>query len=463
MTDVSPNSSSSDDIVIDSNQELLSKVIKILLINITCYALSYLLNMVIAKYTTTTQYGKYNLIINSIVSLAGFMMFGLDVGSEYFVSLYAETKKWPKLRGFFVFIIKFFSYAGMPFILLSMLFYGMHIFHGDFARLDHVFTTIEQSHPILLYAWVVPFFAVMLVISAVLCSLDGQVSSQIVSGVLSPCIQLVIIFFCFFVLGRVHVYYAVYAFGISAACVIVVESILIKKRLPADIWQPQIENDRKVWMTYAFPAFLFNIICLGIDTTVLWLLNVFHDKSSYLGYYSAVTAISGYFINITVFSIVALFDIYIAPLWAEKNYVRLQQLVNKSFYVLTASSIFFCLYVIIFGKKLLANFGLSYVQAYPALIIYTVSSCLNTATLMWESLLNYTDQPYKLVKSYAFAYLVLIIGIVLASKWQMDFSKVMIAYALFQLVFFFGNAFYIWKKLRPIQLFPGFAIPAAQV
>ena len=107
-----------------------------------------------------------------------------------------------------------------------------------------------------------------------------------------------------------------------------------------------------------------------------------------------------------------------------------------------------------FGKKLLGNFGPSYLQVYPGLIIYTASSCLNSATIMWQSLLLYTDQTYHLLKSYVFSYLILMVAIGLACILHMDFSKIMIAYAIFQGVLFLGNAFYIWKKLRPIQLFP---------
>ena len=439
---------------VEDDKSVLSKIIKMVLINIICYILAYAVNVLISKYTTASQYGRYGLITNSIITVAGFIIFGFDEGAEYFVSLYAGMKKWSKLRGFFIFIVKFFLFLIIPFVAISLLFHATHLLHGDFSSVEKAFATIESAHPMLLFAWVVPLFAIMLVTTPLLSTLNGQLPAQIIAWIIFPLVQLLIIFFCFFVLGRVHIHYTIYAYGIGLLVAVVLQGWSIKKRLPGNVWQVEPQVEQTAWVNYLFPVFLFNLLFYGIDTSVLWLLKFFHDQKAFLGYYTAILAIGNYFMNFAIASLVTIFDIHVAPLWAEKNYPQLQKVVNKAFYILASASLIFCLYVIIFGKKLLANFGASYVYAYPALIIYTVSACLNTATFMWQSLLNYADEVYSLVKSYGIAYAILVLGVASASILHLGFTHIMIGYGLFQFAFFLGNLFFIWKKMRPIRAFP---------
>ena len=434
---------------------ILRKTIIIIALNLVCYVAIYFVNAVLARVLPTKDYGLYGLIVNTLWTVATFVLFGFDESGEFFVSTYASLKKHDLLRGFLEFLTKFFACVSAPLILVSIGFIIISFLHGKLSSLEEYFTIVETSHPILLFLWIVPCLSVMSCLDYMLTALQCQTEAIIIRGIIAPLIFFLFVIVYYYFYGREHAHYALYAYGLSMVILIICQATAIAHHLPSPVWTEKPKEVRKVWVTYAIPILFYNVIYSSIDTSVMGAMNLFHENKEYLGFYMAITSISGYFLTSIMYSILGVFEVHIGSLWEAKDFKAVQSLVNRALLTTTGLSIAFCIFVALAGRMLLENFGKNYVVAYPALLVYTISACLNSATVVWQSLLRFTDNVKALLKVYFFSFIVLAACVTFGSYRHWSFERILYGYAAFQIAFFILNYFYVRKVVRPIQPIPG--------
>lgn len=433
---------------------IVRKTVVIIALNLACYVVMYCLNAVLARVMSTRDYGMYGLIVNTLITIGTFALFGFDDTSEFFISVYASLKKHDLLRGFFQFLAKIFVFVATPFVLISLVFIVVSFMQGKLSSREEALKLIEASHPLVLFIWIAPFLGAMACLEAVLYALGAQIQTLVYRGIVGPLVMLISIGGYYYLFGREHMHYAVYAYCFSILVTIGLQAATIVRRIPTVVWAEKPKRVVKTWVTYAIPIFLCDLIYFGIDTSVMGEMHLFHLNKEYLGLYMAISSISGYFLVSIMSSIASVFEVYIGPLWEQKDFRSVQSLINKALAFSIGFCALFCLFVVIAGHKLLENFGPGYVEAYPALLIYTISASLNAGTIIWQSLLKFTDNVKYLLKVYIAGFVVLLIGVGFGCYRQWSLDKILWAYAAFQVVTLLVCIYYVRKAARPISLIP---------
>ena len=433
---------------------ILRKSIMLVVIDLIAYVVLYLVNALISKLVGPIEYGTYGLIINTLISMSALLMFGFDDSCDYFIPIYLSENKLGYLHGFLKFIFNIILYVGLPIIIIGLFFLFTSSFRDQNPVLIEFLKHLEVTHPAYLFLWALPFLALFYILTPILYCINKPSMAALLRGVLFPMMQLAFLLPIYFLLGHLTINHAIFAYTLAIVVIIGGQGYVLKKSFPKTTWQSPVQMEEKEWLGYSLPLFGTNILIACINTTIFVILRFLHNQQAYLGYFMALITVSGFFFNYISYTVLGMFDNHISPPWNNKNYPALQKIVNLATYVLTAYAVMVCLFLGIFGKYMLSKFGHSYVAIYPSLMIYTVASALNTATLVWTSLLELTENSGIALKSTFISYIILIIAVGFVSSMRLDFQYLAWAYAIYQISIFVINIYYLKKHVPEVSLIP---------
>ncbi|MCH9614577.1 MAG: hypothetical protein SP1CHLAM54_14610 [Chlamydiia bacterium] len=357
----------------------------ILVIVILAYVGNYALNLVLANMLYPTDYGDIAVVLQLLVIFAPFVLFGTELSVVRFLPKYLEDKDYPKVQGFLRWAFEVF----VGFTALILLLSSILVFISMIVQEEG--TAFARWHIWIYSIWLIPLYAVTIVLANILQSLKKFTLSASFDGMKGHALTLLMagmLFLFWWIVGSRWIgverlrFLVVFIMALAMIIIAGVEVILCKRYLPKEVWEVHAVLDRKHWFSMSFKMVTSTVVFAGMISMAFILLELIHTKGGEVGHFASVVTIAssimviGWVVDILVNPI-------IYPSIESGDMSHLQSTLNSTNFFKILPGIIFLLVIVFFGKDLLTHFGKGFVNGYPSLIVlacgFLIGLCFNTS------------------------------------------------------------------------------------
>lgn len=357
----------------------------LLVIVLLAYVSNYVFNLILSNMLEPVDYGDISVVLQLLVFFAPFALLGTELSIIKFFPKYLEEKDYGKIHGFIrwsyevIFGIGFFIFLFSSFVVfVSMI-------------ISSKGTAFERWHIAVYSIWLVPIYAMNIMLSMVLQSLRKYYHSISFSGITSVGVTLIInvLLFVFWKVfagswfGRDQLRFTVLfiiAFGFSITALY--QLSLCRRFIPKEIWESEAVRDQDLWRHTSWKMLISTAIFAGLMSIDIVLIELLSFNEKNVAQFAAISVICG---SIYVFGtgIDMIVNPQIGLLVEKKDISHLQKLLNTMNLFKTLPAALFLLVICFFGKEILTLFGKAFPMAHVPLILlalsFFVGLCFNSA------------------------------------------------------------------------------------
>ncbi len=371
------------------------------------YFLQFIMNMVFTHNLTTSDYGDYNLITNTIFFVGIIFLLGNDQASIKFIPDYFTQKKSELLHGIFIYYARWWWW-----MMVCVCILGVAI--AVWVRRYH-----SGAHLIWQYLWMIPFSALVNLLGMLLRSRNQGFYSLLTLHVLPPV----------FLIGAIEMVHYIHHQSITLnemmwiflianlLLVIFVQLMSLYRVIPWEVFKISPQFFNKTWFLVGVQLILGMLIYDGESSIVNITLKLTGHSSAEVGIFS-VCMVFFSAMWLTYSACAAVFNPLIEPIMVAKDTARLQILNNMGNATMLGVGAIIFILLLSFGKVFLSWFGADYVQGYSTLLILCGGSLLGLAIGMSTPLLEYTLDDKILMKlTLICSFFIVLAGIPLCKYW----------------------------------------------
>ena len=355
----------------------------ILMIIILSYVATYLLNVYLANLLNPRLYGDISIVFQILIFSLPFALLGTEMTMMHYLPKYFQEKSYDLAAGYLRWNTRVFIWATIIIFSLSfvVVFLSTIFEYLGFEKL--------LSHRTVIYSfWLIPLFSLTVLLATVLQTMRRFYAASAFRGC---AVTLLIILNIFLFLSTFENTWIgayrrplsiVLCMALAYLVIIVVEIVMLLKRLPKEIYKAQPHYQNKRWFSHSLEmlgSFAGVTILAAFE---LILLEIFGSGEADVGHFAAILVIAS---SLMVFGLTV--DMLVNPLissYIHKNKVHLQSIIDVANIFKLGLAIVLSFTIIIFGPWLLSHFGKSFEGAYFQLLVlllgYFIALCFRSAT-----------------------------------------------------------------------------------
>lgn len=327
---------------------------------------AYLLQVFLARWMGTHEYGGYSYVIAWVTTLAILSSLGFPIASLRFVSQYRDQQDWPRLRG------------------AVIAFLGLTVFNGTvlaLAGLGVLHLTVGRDWPLwsafVVGLWLMPLHGLLHVQSEMARSIDRVTLAQGPAKAGRPLAMLVAAALVVWVAGRLDATLAVWAALASLAVVVLLQTGTLLRALPRAIWRVRAHFELRPWMRVALPAMLASSFVLLLNQMDVLMVGWFLPQEQVGIYHAAsrtamVISFLGYAIDVVLAQRFAVYH-------SRGDRDGLQRLVAAMAHLSFWPTLLMTAGMVVLAPFLLSIFGAEFVDGKNVLILLSVCHLFNAA------------------------------------------------------------------------------------
>ncbi|MBK4728714.1 flippase [Oxynema sp. CENA135] len=347
--------------------------------------LSFLSNILLARYLKSSDYGNYAYTIAWLGLLNIISVLGLPLIIVREIAIYRMRSQWDLIRGFLFRlnrVVLLVSVALSSMVAIAALYFGM--------------LANESIYSILSIAAIsIPFTALTSLRQSAMQGLNKVVTGQLPELLIRPLLFTVFIT----ILGSLFsaqfsAKNAIILHVVSTVCAFFFGFFLLIRVLPKSSEIKEVKYGWREWISGGFPltiATLINFVHLRIDTLML---GAFLGMQSVAFY--AVASRSAELVALPLAIARPLLMPIFSSLSAKQNYQKLESAIAKTSILLFLSSLPIAILLFLCGRYFLLLFGADFKMSYTALLILTVGQLMN-ASLGWMSQVSIAIENEKII------------------------------------------------------------------
>lgn len=338
------------------------------LVQVSGVGLQYCIQVFLARWMGTVEYGIYEYVISWTLLLAILAQLGLPSAVLRFISEYRVKEEWGRLQGVIRGSWKIILMAGL---LLSGCGTGIILW------IDSAFN-FPYTTPMLVGIWMVPLLAIAQLQLEMARSLREIALAYAPYQLICP----LFVFFGGFILWQTNqTLTSVPMLGISIVILLSVVTVqlgLIWQKFKVKIAQATPIYRPREWLVVAFPLLLSNGFLIVLNQTDVLTIGAWIGPEA-VGIYSAATktALWGSFALQSVNAVIAP---AFAALYAQGDRAGLQKLVSAAAHWIFWPSLTITLGLIAFGNPILSVFGPQFIAARWPMIILALGQLVNAGS-----------------------------------------------------------------------------------
>ncbi len=325
-------------------------------LNVSARGLSFVVQVVLARWLTVEGYGTYALVVASVSMLVILGKLGLDTVVLRYVAALSTEGAWTRLRGVLTGSNRIALGSSLLILLVGE---GLLYFLG------------EGVEPVLKRSWqigllLVPFLVMTALRQEALRALKRIVAARLPENILVPVSMLGILFF-FRVAGKVGPEYALFARLLAVGGAFAVGSWLLIRALPPAVRKAPAEYHPRKLFLESLPYLLVASMQVVMGKIDVVMLGYYLDVSQ-VGLYNAALQLT----TIAAFGLIAANTIaapMISSYYAQDNHAALQKTVSLTAFGAVAFGVLVLFGFLIFGRYALLLFGEAYMASWGALWI----------------------------------------------------------------------------------------------
>ncbi len=340
------------------------------IVKITGAAVTFGLQIVLARVLGYSEYGLYTFILGWVTVFALFCRLGFDGSLVRYVPDYRVHEQWALLKGILVKSSQYMFSASVVVILSAVI--VLFVIRPSIPS-EH-FSNYLIGLPLIL------FFVFLTSGQSVLRGLKHVVLGELPYAIIRPLLLCVGVLFIHYYLGSfiATVFNALILHLSTAFFSCCLLFVFFLRKIPKEIIGCSHENRGKEWLLASFPFLWVDGMQIIINQSDVLLIGLLLGTEQ-TGIYNAASKIAG----LALFGITAA-NMIAAPLIAE-NYAKgdlhkLQEVVTSSARLIFASTVAISLFLIITGNYLLEIFGAEFKTAYAPMIILVFGQIINALT-----------------------------------------------------------------------------------
>jgi O-antigen/teichoic acid export membrane protein len=358
------------------NKNLITTVI----VHIFSYVLIYLVNLIMAKLLAPLAYGDMNIIIRTLMLTSVICLLGSDLGARKFLARYIVNHENDLFYGYL-------QWSKSILIKMTLLIITIASCLILIASILHWFNMIalHRWHPLVYALYLTPIVMFSTLLSAILNSIGRFLLYLIPEVILKHLLFLIIILVMHYSLDQITLYHMIIALGLERTIILAIQLISVSITLPKLTHETP---EQKKWSKETLPmmqAEFLHICLIVIDVLMVELLS---PNENDVGFYAAISTIAHSILifNSLFFPVLAPL---ICPLFERGQNKKLQLIIRSQNALKLVCLLIINLIIIIFGKKLLSQFGQLYVSAYVPMILLALGFSIITLTDSAKHLMTY--------------------------------------------------------------------------
>jgi O-antigen/teichoic acid export membrane protein len=368
---------------------------------------TFVLGIQLARYLGPAQFGIYGIVIAVAMLLSAVGQLGLPTLATREVALSWSRRDFPQLRG----ILRWFFFASLAVSSLLGLAFAMGVAHWPDG------TTRQFEMPAMIGAALVPLFALTVLVSAELRSLDRLVLGQSLEILVRPLVQSMLCLAVFVGLRGFDVSTAL-ALNVAASVFALLLALFwLRRELPPEARDAVPQHHARKWLKSAAPLALTDILRQLDGVYALLLMGML--ASSYDTGMFRVAQASMMVVAMPLFIVQVIVAPTLARLFERGDHSKLQSLLRTSAQVNFAAALIGLLFVALVGREFLSfAFGSEYVEAWLPLLILCAYLAVVGFFGVGLVLLPMVGAERELTIAFAISIVVSVaVGVVLVSNW----------------------------------------------
>jgi len=371
-----------------------------LLLQIVFAGLSFINAILLARLIGIDGYGAFANAMGWVTLLVIPATFGFGALLVREVAIYRARTNWSALLGILKYTDRFVLFTSII-TSIGIIFLAIYIFSSPAQEKARVALLIASP--------LVPILALSSLRDSTLRGFEKIFHAQAPSLIFRSTIiltGLLLIYYLFPEYLKVSTAMAINVLG--AVVVFLTLERWQKKAIPSECRKVLPEYHRKIWLNSAYPLLLYGgmqIVLGQTDIVMLGLIRDVEDVGLYAGS-SRIALILGY----VTMAIEMIQGPVIAKLYKTDEHKKLQKVltdtVRIAFYVTLPVGIL----IVIFGENILQVFGSSFTEAYPVLVVLSLSRLVHVALGPGALVLSMTGSEKKVSKIVSLAALLNIVG-----------------------------------------------------
>jgi O-antigen/teichoic acid export membrane protein len=342
---------------------LLSTGLSSMVVRLLGMAASFVMGVLLARWLSPAGFGTYGIIVALALVLSVLAQFGLPTVATRQVSVALAQKRWSALRGY---VWAFASIVAASSVALAILWAGITV------SLPVLTGSVAAN---LVGSFLVPLFALTVLVSAELRALDRVVLGQSLEVVLRPALMCALLLLISIIGTQLTAPIAVGLNVIASAVTLAAGLIWLRSSIP-DPARHCVAEPPRDWFRPAAALAAVDVL-KQLDVTYGMLLLGALSSETQAGYFRVALSTI-----IFVSTPLSIFNVVLAPalarLFAQGERDRLQRILTLSALAMFATTIAALMIIFFAGQPLIRLvFGASYEPAWLPLLLLTCAQAIN--------------------------------------------------------------------------------------
>ncbi len=362
-----------------SKSKLLKKISSAFFINLLGLAISYCLQLSLARSLNLSDYGNYVFIVALSVTIANFVGLGIPITNLKFIPSYLSQQKWSLTKGLIRTSYLFTVSLSIAFVVVasSIVFFLQNLLN------------IGDAELLILSFLLVPLLSSILLGKEIIKALRRVSLALLPFSICYPLIILTGISILNLFSQELKLYYCIILSLFSLLLVLLIQQITLFFTIPGRVKVSSPEYEFKSWISLSLTLLTtktFNIV-LRQQIDIL-LIRAFVGPEE-VALYNVAFKLST-LLNLVLVAANSVSAPLFSSLFSEGRKKDLQNLVAKEAHLIFWSSLAFFMGISLFSDFLLGLFGTEFLAAKPILFILLLGQLFNAAAGSVTYLLNMT-------------------------------------------------------------------------
>ncbi|KTD12028.1 hypothetical protein Lgra_1486 [Legionella gratiana] len=347
-------------------------VLVLLLISLVTYASKYSLNVFMTHHLAKSIYGDFSIAIKLLTIMTALSLLGTDISSKRFLGKYINLNQKADAIEYVAWNLRLISVTFFISLLIALASTLLMILLHHF-RVKH----INDYHLAVYVLWLIPFSALLSLLSSYLIVVDRIYLSTLLTEFLKYLLQvLLFISVVLFVEPILTNFYIVSVLLITFILLLTLSLFSLNQDI-LELFKYGFHKVRKTpltkmdWLKTSVRLITNNILFVIVSALDLLIVEVFGSNETMVGDYAAILTIIGFLWLIPTTALQALKSKLSFLLESEMGKKELQCKINSTMMIIIPTTILAGSTIVLFSKNILGHFGPDYVNASPALIILT--------------------------------------------------------------------------------------------
>lgn len=373
-------------------------------------ALSFILNLILSRKLSAEIYGDYYIILQVLTITSILAAFGTNTAIIKFLPQYFAENNQRKLHSFLAWNYKLVNRVTGVLTVVGAIVASAAVLLSYFG-----ITFINHYHPVIFSFWLVPLFAYSLISNSLLQGVNYVNASLFFSNVVLVLFEILIIFTLGLLHYHINIYHVFLMIGLSQMLVILLQQMVIRRKLKVEKQKPTQISFESEWFIYAKEMLINNLVLQLAIVVVAVLFEMLGHNEGEVGVFAAINTVAGIIFTISS-AINTLFSPKLSAYSNDLN--RLQKVVNKAntirqFFILPVALI-----CIVLSHKILFLFNPKFAVYARELDLIIVASFLGLQASIASSVLLYSgNQKLEVYSNIAFLISAIIFSFLLIPSW----------------------------------------------